>query len=146
MRAVIQRVRAASVAVDGVIVGAIGTGLVILVGITHDDDESDARWLAQKIATLRIFENDSSKFNLSMLDVGASALVVSQFTLYADARRGRRPDFIAAARPEIAEPLIDRFAALLRDQGLKVATGQFQAKMLVTLENDGPVTIILDSP
>jgi D-tyrosyl-tRNA(Tyr) deacylase len=146
MRAVIQRVRAASVAVDGVIVGAIGAGLVILVGVTHDDDESDARWLAQKIATLRIFEDDSSKFNLSMLDVGASALVVSQFTLYADARRGRRPDFIAAARPEIAEPLIDRFAALLRDQGLKVATGQFQAKMLVTLENDGPVTIILDSP
>lgn len=152
MRAVIQRVREASASVDAQVVGAIGAGLVILVGVTHDDDESDARFLAQKIATLRIFEDAAGQFNpkgtfsLSALDVGASALVVSQFTLYADTRRGRRPDFIAAARPAVAEPLIDRFVALLREQGLKVETGEFQARMLVKIFNDGPVTIILDSP
>jgi D-tyrosyl-tRNA(Tyr) deacylase len=146
VRAVIQRVREASVTVDDQSVGAIGAGLLILVGVTHDDAEPDARWLAQKIATLRIFEDATSKFNLSALDVNAGALVVSQFTLYADARRGRRPDFIAAARPEIAEPLIERFVELLREQGLRVETGQFQARMLVKIFNDGPVTIILDSP
>jgi len=146
MRAVIQRVREAAVAVDDQTVGAIGIGLMILVGIAHDDQEEDARWLAQKIATLRIFEDAAGKFNLSALDIGASALVVSQFTLYADARRGRRPDFIAAARPEIAEPLIERLVALLREQGLRVETGKFQARMLVKISNDGPVTIILDSP
>ena len=146
MRAVIQRVREASVSVDGEIVGAIGAGLVILIGVTHGDDESDARWLAQKIATLRIFEDDSGKFNRSVIDVHAAALIVSQFTLYADARRGRRPDFIDAARPEIAEPLIERFVALLHEQGLQVETGKFQARMLVKIFNDGPVTIILDSP
>ena len=146
MRAVLQRVREAAVTVDDQTIGAIGAGLLILVGVTHDDKDEDARWLAQKIATLRIFEDDASKFNLSALDIGASALVVSQFTLYADARRGRRPDFIAAARPEVAEPLIERFAALLREQGLRVETGKFQARMLVKIFNDGPVTIILDSP
>jgi D-tyrosyl-tRNA(Tyr) deacylase len=146
MRAVIQRVRQAAVIVDDQTVGAIGAGLVILVGVTHADNDDAARWLAQKIATLRIFEDDRGKFNLSALDVGASALVVAQFTLYADARRGRRPDFIDAARPEIAAPLIERFAALLREQGLAVETGKFQARMLVNLVNDGPVTIILDSP
>ncbi len=146
MRAVIQRVRQAQVSVDEQVVGAIGAGLMILIGVTHGDDESDARFLAQKIATLRIFEDAAGKFNLSALDVGASALVVSQFTLYADARRGRRPDFIDAARPEIAEPLIERFIVLLREQGVPVETGKFQAHMLVTILNDGPVTIILDSP
>jgi D-tyrosyl-tRNA(Tyr) deacylase len=146
MRAVVQRVREASVSVDGQVVGAIGVGLVIFVGVTHDDSEQDAQFLAQKIATLRIFEDTAGKFNLSALDVGGSALVVSQFTLYADSRRGRRPDFIAAARPEVAEPLIEQFVALLRQQGLKVETGQFQAKMLVKIHNDGPVTILLDSP
>lgn len=146
MRAVIQRVREATVSVDDQIVGAIGTGLVILIGVTHDDTADDARWLAQKIATLRIFEDDAGKFNLSPLDVGASALVISQFTLYADARRGRRPDFIDAARPEIAEPLIEQFVALLREQGLNVETGKFQARMLVQIFNDGPVTLILDAP
>ena len=146
MRAVIQRVREASVSVDDQIVGAIEAGLMILIGVTHDDDERDARFLAQKIATLRIFEDAAGKFNLSALDIGASALVVSQFTLYADARRGRRPDFINAARPEIAEPLIERFVGLLREQGLRVETGKFQAHMLVKILNDGPVTIILDSP
>lgn len=146
MRAVVQRVREASVTVGEKTVGAIGAGLVILVGVTHADDESDARFLAQKIATLRIFEDAAGKFNLSALDMGAATLVVSQFTLYADARRGRRPDFIDAARPEIAEPLIERFVALLREQGLRVETGVFQARMLVNILNDGPVTIILDSP
>lgn len=146
MRAVLQRVRQAAVLVDGQTIGAIDAGLVILVAVTHSDSEADARWLAQKIATLRIFEDARGKFNLSALDVGARALVVSQFTLYADARRGRRPDFIAAARPEIAEPLIERFCALLREQGLGVETGKFQAHMLVQIYNDGPVTIILDSP
>ena len=146
MRAIVQRVREASVTVDEKTVGAIGAGLLILIGVTHDDDESDARYLAQKIATLRIFEDAAGKFNLSALDVSAAALVVSQFTLYADARRGRRPDFIDAARPEVAEPLIARFIARLREQGLPVETGVFQARMLVKIFNDGPVTIILDSP
>lgn len=146
MRAVIQRVRKASVSADDQIVGAIGAGLVVFVGVTHDDDEKDARFLAQKIATLRVFEDGAGKFNSSALDVGASALVVSQFTLYADTRRGRRPDFIDAARPQVAEPLIEKFVSLLREQGLKVETGKFQSKMLVKIFNDGPVTIILDSP
>ena len=146
MRAVVQRVREASVTVDEKTVGAIGAGLMILIGVTHDDGESDARYLAQKIATLRIFEDAAGKFNLSALDVGAAALVVSQFTLYADARRGRRPAFIDAARPEVAEPLIGRLVDLLREQGLRVETGVFQARMLVKIFNDGPVTIILDSP
>ncbi len=146
MRAVVQRVREASVSVDDQVIGAIGVGLVIFIGVTHDDSDEDAQFLAQKIATLRIFEDAAGKFNHSALDIGASALVVSQFTLYADSRRGRRPDFIAAARPEVAEPLIQRFVALLREQGLTVETGQFQAKMLVEIHNDGPVTIILDSP
>ncbi len=146
MRAVIQRVTQASVSVDGEIVGAIGRGLVVLVGVTHDDDERDAQWLAQKIATLRIFPDEAGKFDRAVLDIGGSALVVSQFTLYADARKGRRPDFIAAARPALAEPLLARFIALLREQGVQVQTGQFQAHMLVTILNDGPVTIILESP
>ncbi len=146
MRAVIQRVKEASVSVDDQVVGAIGVGIVILVGVTHDDDENAARFLAQKIATLRIFEDDAGKFNRSALEVGASALVVSQFTLYADARRGRRPDFIDAARPEVAEPLIEKFVSFLREQGLLVEIGKFQARMLVKIFNDGPVTIILDSP
>ncbi len=146
MRAVIQRVRQASVHIDDQIVGAIGAGLTILIGVTHDDNPDDARWLAQKIATLRIFEDAAGKFNLSAQEVGASALVVSQFTLYADTRRGRRPDFIDAARPEIAEPLIEQFIVYLREQGLKVETGKFQARMLVQIFNDGPVTLILDSP
>lgn len=146
MRAVVQRVRQAAVSVQDQVIGEITSGLVVLVGITHGDDERDARYLAQKIATLRIFEDADGKFNRSALDVGGSALVVSQFTLYADTRRGRRPDFINAARPELAEPLVERFCDLLREQGLTVETGQFQAKMLVKIYNDGPVTIILDSP
>lgn len=145
MRAVIQRVREASVSVGDEMIGEIGVGLVILVGVTHDDSEKDAQFLAQKIATLRIFEDSAGKFNLSALDVGASALVISQFTLYADTSGGRRPSFINAARPEVAEPLVDRFVERLREQGLKIETGKFQAKMLVKIFNDGPVTVILDS-
>lgn len=145
MRTIIQRVREASVAVGDEMLGSIGIGLAILVGVTHDDREEDARFLAQKIATLRIFEDADGKFNLSALDVGAGALVVSQFTLYADTRRGRRPDFLAAAKPEIAEPLIEKFVTLLREQGLHVETGRFRAHMLVKIYNDGPVTIILDT-
>jgi D-aminoacyl-tRNA deacylase len=146
MRTVIQRVRAASVTVDGRIVGSTGPGMLILVGVTHADREADAIYLARKIAALRMFEDDQGKFNRSALDVGAGVLVVSQFTLYADTRRGRRPDFIDAARPEMAEPLINRFVALLGELGLHVETGQFGAKMLVHIENDGPVTLIIDSP
>lgn len=146
MRAVIQRVTEASVSVDDNIIGAIGRGLAILVGVMDQDTQVDARWLAQKIATLRIFEDDAGKFSRSALEVGAGALVVSQFTLYADTSGGRRPSFISAARPEVAEPLIESLVSQLRDQGLKVETGKFQAKMLVKIFNDGPVTIILDSP
>lgn len=146
MRAVIQRVSQASVTVQDKVVGEIGAGLLVLVGVTHQDTEESARFLAQKIATMRIFEDADGKFNLSALDVKAGVLAVSQFTLYADTRRGRRPDFINAARPEVAEPLISRFVERMREQGLQVETGQFQAKMQVRLVNDGPVTIILDSP
>jgi D-tyrosyl-tRNA(Tyr) deacylase len=122
----------------------IGRGLVILVGVGHGDSEDQARWLAQKIAGLRIFEDEQSKFNLSIQDVGGEALVVSQFTLYADARKGRRPAFVDAAPPEIAEPLVTRFAELLRAEGVPTQTGVFAAHMLVEIHNDGPVTIWLE--
>jgi D-tyrosyl-tRNA(Tyr) deacylase len=145
MRAVVQRVTRASVVVEGQTVGAIGRGLMILLGVAHGDGEEQARWLAQKIAGLRIFEDDEGKMNLSLLDVGGSALVVSQFTLYADSRKGRRPSFTDAARPEVAEPLCDRFASLLREEGVaQVETGVFGAYMQVEIHNDGPVTLILE--
>lgn len=144
MKLVVQRVKSASVSVDGQIVGKIGNGLVILAGITHQDTEEQAKWLAQKIVGLRIFEDDEGKFNISIKDVGGSILVVSQFTIYGDARRGRRPSFTDAAPPEIAEPLIDRFADFLREEGITVETGIFGAYMLVELQNDGPVTMILE--
>ncbi len=145
MRALIQRVTHAAVRVGDHTVGEIGKGLVVLVGVTSGDDSSDAEYLANKIANLRIFEDEAGKFNLSALDLHAEVLVVSQFTLYADTRRGRRPDFIAAARPEQAEPLIEEFEERLETLGLRVARGQFRAKMLVEILNDGPVTIWLDS-
>lgn len=145
MRAVVQRVTRASVVVEGQTVGAIGRGLMILLGVAHGDGEEQAGWLAQKIAGLRIFEDDEGKMNLSLLDVGGSALVVSQFTLYADSRKGRRPSFTDAARPEVAEPLCDRFASLLREKGVaQVETGVFGAYMQVEIHNDGPVTLILE--
>lgn len=144
MRAVVQRVAEANVTVDDRVVGEIGPGLVILLGVSEGDTEAEARWLAQKIANLRIFEDSEGRFSLSGLDVLAEALVVSQFTLYADASKGRRPSFTEAARPEVAEPLCDRFVAFLRQAGLRVAKGEFGARMMVRIFNDGPVTIILD--
>ena len=144
MRAVIQRVKQASVAIDGEIASAIEEGFVILVGITHDDTRDRAQWMARKINGLRLFEDHKGLTNLSLQDVGGQVLVVSQFTLYADARKGRRPSFTAAAPPEIAEPLIAYFVEQLRLTGLQVETGTFRAHMQVALVNDGPVTLILE--
>lgn len=145
MRALIQRVSRASVRVNGETVGAIGPGLVILLGVGTGDGEREAALLAEKIAHLRIFADAEGKFNRSLLEVGGAALVVSQFTLFADTRKGRRPSFTRAAPPEQAAPLVERVAALLREQGIVVATGRFGALMEVELVNQGPVTIWLDS-
>jgi len=144
MRAIVQRVQKASVSVGGETVGAIGPGLMILLGVKEGDTEEEARWLASKIATLRIFTDNEGKLNRSVLDIGGKALVVSQFTLYADVRKGRRPSFVDAARPEVADALVTRFIDLLQAEGLAVETGIFQADMLVEIHNDGPVTIILE--
>lgn len=145
MRVVVQRSKQAQVTVDGAVVGAIDHGLVLLVGIAHEDTEQDAKFAAEKIAGLRIFEDESGKMNDSVLDVGGQILSVSQFTLYGDCRKGKRPNFMAAARPEQAKPLYDRFNELLQQQGLTVATGTFGAMMEVSLVNDGPVTLIIES-
>lgn len=145
MRAVIQRVSSASVTIDGEEVSAIGGGLLILLGVTHGDTESEADYLAQKCAGLRIFRDAEDKMNLSVDQVGGEALVVSQFTLYGDCRKGKRPAFVAAATPEIAVPLYERFTQQLRQTGLTVKTGRFGADMQVSLVNDGPVTILLDT-
>ncbi len=145
MRAVVQRVREASVVVDGQVVGAIGRGFLVLLGVTYSDSEADAASLARKIAGLRIFEDAAGKFNLALSDVDGAVLVVSQFTLYGNARKGRRPSFTDAARPEQAEPLIGRFVELLRGEGLPVQTGVFGATMSVHLVNAGPVTLWLDT-
>ena len=145
MRVLIQRVAEAAVRVEGETIGAIERGLLVLVGVTEGDSEDDARQLAGKTANLRIFEDEQGKMNRSALDLGLAALVVSQFTLYADVRKGRRPSFVHAAPPEIARPLVDRFADELRALGLPVATGEFGAHMRIALINDGPVTIWIDS-
>ncbi|MBJ6362975.1 D-aminoacyl-tRNA deacylase [Paenibacillus sp. GCM10012307] len=145
MRVVVQRSKTASVAVDGEIVGQIDQGLVLLVGVTHEDTDADARWLADKIAGLRIFEDEQGKMNLSIADIGGQVLSISQFTLYGDCRKGRRPNFMNAARPELAEPLYETFNSMLREAGLPVATGRFGSMMDVSLTNWGPVTLILDS-
>lgn len=145
MRAVLQRVSQASVTVGDEVVGAIGQGLLILLGVGIGDSQAEARLLAEKTANLRIFADEEGRFNLSLLDTGGEALVVSQFTLYADTRRGRRPSFSDAAPPEIAAPLVDIFADELRRLGVAVSTGRFGAMMRVALVNDGPVTILLDS-
>ena len=145
MRAVVQRVSQASVTVGDEVVGAIGQGLLILLGIGVGDSEAEARLLAEKTANLRIFADEEGRFNRSLLDIGGEALVVSQFTLYADTRRGRRPSFSDAAPPEIAAPLVDVFAGELRRLGVAVSTGRFGAMIRVALVNDGPVTILLDS-
>lgn len=145
MRAVIQRVKSASVSVDGGVIGKIDRGLVVLLGVGVNDSESDAAWLADKTANLRIFEDEEGKMNLSVLDVGGQALVVSQFTLYGDARKGRRPSFTDAAPPEKADELYQRYVELLEKAGVGVQTGRFHAKMLVDIQNDGPVTLLLDT-
>lgn len=145
MRAILQRVLRASVSVDGEAVSSIDRGLLILLGIAQDDDEATAQRLVQKCAEMRIFPDDEGRFDRSLLETGGEALVVSQFTLLADVRKGRRPSFTAAAAPEIAEPLCDVFVHQLRGLGVRVATGRFGAKMLVELVNHGPVTIIVDS-
>ncbi|HNT26320.1 MAG TPA: D-aminoacyl-tRNA deacylase [Anaerolineales bacterium] len=145
MRLILQRVTHGKVSVEGQPVAEIGPGLVILLGIAPGDGETQARFLAEKSANLRIFEDEQGKMNRSLLDVGGAAIVVSQFTLYADARKGRRPSFTDAALPEIARPLVERFAAILRELGVPTQTGQFGAHMLVEIRNDGPVTIMLES-
>ncbi len=144
MRLVIQRVSRASVTVADQIVGRCDQGFCILVGVKNGDTQAEAKWLANKVANLRVFEDAAGKMNLSLLDVKGEALVVSQFTLYADAQRGRRPDFIDAARPEQAEPLIEYFVEQLRAEGVPVQTGVFRAMMQVEIHNDGPVTILLE--
>ncbi len=145
MRALVQRVSNASVTIEGQVVSAIKQGLVVLIGVGKGDSEPDAQYLADKIANLRIFSDEADKFNLSALDIGGEALVVSQFTLLADTRKGRRPSFTEAAPPEEAEPLIETFVQLLRAAGLKVETGRFRQNMLVEIHNSGPVTIFIDS-
>lgn len=145
MRAVVQRVTEASVTIDGVIVGQISQGLMVLLGVGKEDEEADVIYLADKIAGLRIFTDENGKMNLSLQDIQGEVLVVSQFTLYADCRKGKRPGFSEAALPETSVPLYEQFVARLKTMGLSVATGVFGADMLVSLANDGPVTILLDS-
>ena len=145
MRLVVQRVTRASVTVDGEVTGKIGRGYMVLVGAEVGDTEADARLCADKLAGLRVFVDDEGKMNRSVLDVGGAILLVSQFTLLGDARHGRRPSFIAAARPEEAEPLLVKMQRMLEEKGLHVETGRFRAHMEVELVNDGPVTILIDS-
>ncbi len=144
MRLVIQRVTHASVTVEGEIVGQCGHGFCILVGVKTGDTPAEAKWLANKVAHLRVFEDDAGKMNLSLSDTKGEALVISQFTLYANAQHGRRPDFIDAARPEQAEPLVEYFVQELRAEGVPTQTGVFRALMQVEIHNDGPVTILLE--
>jgi D-tyrosyl-tRNA(Tyr) deacylase len=145
MRAVVQRVNRAAIKIDGICTAKIGRGLVILLGIRGDDNVADLMWMAEKIIHLRIFPDSEGKMNTSLADMGGEMLIVSQFTLYGDCRKGRRPGFSAAAPPELAEPLYNQFIEEVRRQGIPVGTGTFQAEMAVDLINDGPVTILLDS-
>jgi len=145
MRAVVQRVSRASVTIGGEVYGKIDKGLVVLLGITHQDDQKDARWLAEKVAHLRVFEDEQGKMNRSLADIGGEMLIISQFTLYGDCRKGRRPGFSDAAPPDIAKPLYLFFVEEVKKKGIKAATGTFQAEMKVELVNDGPVTLLLDS-
>ncbi|RMF64012.1 MAG: D-tyrosyl-tRNA(Tyr) deacylase [Calditrichaeota bacterium] len=145
MRALLQRVTSGRVRIDGQVRGEVSNGLVILLGICHSDSEADAKYLAEKCANLRIFSDENGKFNLSCLDVKGEVLVVSQFTLYGDTRKGRRPSFVDAAPPEISEPLYEKFISYLRDLGLKVESGVFGAMMQVEIHNDGPVTLMVES-
>lgn len=145
MRAVIQRVRRASVTINGAVHGKIGRGMVVLLGIHGNDTLTDLRWLAEKAVNLRIFDDEQGKMNLSLADIDAAMLIISQFTLYGDCHKGRRPGFSSAATPEIAEPLYRRFIEEIKNKHVKVATGIFQAAMEVELVNEGPVTLLLDS-
>ena len=145
MRAVVQRVTEGDVTVENQVTGSIGNGFVVLLGVEDTDTEKDAEYLADKIVGLRVFEDSEDKMNLSLQDVGGEMLVVSQFTLLADARKGRRPNFVKAARPEMAKKLYDHFVEKVKAQGVHVGEGVFQAHMLVRIHNDGPVTILLDS-
>ncbi len=145
MRALIQRVSSGSVKISGKIVGKIEQGLVVLLGITHDDTETDVKFLADKCVNLRIFCDDDDKMNRSLLDIEGEALIISQFTLYGDARKGRRPGFSEAACPDHAIPLYEKFVETVKRHKVKVATGEFGAKMLVDIKNDGPVTLMLES-
>jgi D-tyrosyl-tRNA(Tyr) deacylase len=145
MKALLQRVTGASVSIAGEVVGRINRGLVVFVGVAGEDTEKDVQYLAQKIANLRVFADEQDRFNLSALDINGELLLVSQFTLLADTRKGRRPSFVGAAPPQQAEKLFERFVAAVRDSGLKVETGRFQQHMRVEIVNDGPVTILLDS-
>jgi D-tyrosyl-tRNA(Tyr) deacylase len=144
MRFVLQRVSSASVSIDGRIAGAIGRGFCLLVGLTHSDTDATVDWMAEKVTGLRLFSDAEGKMNLGLDEVGGGVLVISQFTLYGDAAKGRRPSFIDAARPETAVPLYQRFVDALRQRGLEVATGEFGADMHVEIHNDGPVTLILE--
>jgi D-aminoacyl-tRNA deacylase len=145
MRAVVQRVTSASVTVDGEVIGAIKAGLAVLLGAEEGDTDSDLKYTHDKILNLRIFPDQDDKMNLSLLDMGGELLVVSQFTLLGDSRKGRRPSFVKAMEPQGAEAMIDRFVALARGRGVTVATGKFRAHMIVNFENDGPVTLLIDS-
>ncbi len=145
MRALVQRVRRAEVVVDGRVTGAIAAGLLVLLGATHEDSEADSAWLAAKVAGLRVFADEEGRMNLDVRESAGGALVVPQFTLYGDARRGRRPEFTRAARPEQAEPLFEDFCARLAAEGVPVARGVFRAHMQVELVNDGPVTLMIES-
>jgi D-tyrosyl-tRNA(Tyr) deacylase len=145
MRAVVQRVRRGAVRVGGEVAGAVERGHVVLLGVEQGDGDADARWMAEKVAALRVFEDDGGKMNLAVADVGGAVLVVSQFTLLGDARKGNRPSFVAAAPPEVANALYERVCALLAEKGVRVAKGVFRAHMEVEIVNDGPVTILLDS-
>ena len=146
MRAVVQRVERATVTVDGELVGEIGPGMLVLLGVTHGDGQSEVRWLVEKLTGLRIFRDGDGKMNLSLADVGGAMLVVSQFTLYGDCKKGKRPAFTSAAGPEVAEPLYERFVTEVAAKGIPTATGKFGAMMDVALVNDGPVTLIIDTP
>lgn len=146
MRALVQRVTRASVTVEGRVSGSIRTGLLVLLGATHTDGEAEAAWLAAKVAGLRVFADDAGKMNRDVREAGGACLVVPQFTLYGDARHGRRPEFTAAARPEHAEPLVERFCAALAAAGVTVERGVFRAHMEVELLNDGPITLLIETP
>ena len=145
MRAVLTRVKHASVSVDGKVIGQIGEGFLVLLGVTHEDTEAQAVKLADKLTGLRIFEDENEKMNRSLEDVKGELLIVSQFTLYGNCRKGRRPEFLAAARPEVAIPLYEKFVALCREKGIHTETGEFGAEMLVESVNDGPLTLIVDT-